>query len=480
MSRLILAATAAAALMSIVGLANAAQLNANFNIGPKGPSISNIGPRGPNFDRPRFNKEPDIIVRRPKDRGPVKEFDEPVRKVKKEKPSDTGGGNAAAGGMPPAGENRFVPDEVVIQMSGDPDPVARRFNLVRMERLDLGLTGQTLYRWRIPDRRSVRQVIQTLANNGVFSQPNYIFQGSQQQGSQQNVVANVPAAAAAEGDPAQYALAKLQLPLAHQIAKGDKILVAVIDSGIDTSHPELAGVVAETYDAVSADQPHSHGTGIAGAIASHSRLQGVAPAARILGVRAFNPNGGGAAGTTFNILKGLDWAAGKGARIFNMSFAGPSDPALGRAMAAAKLRGIVLIAASGNAGAKSPPLFPAADPNVIAVSATDAQDQLFEASNRGSYIAIAAPGVDILLPAPGGAYQVSSGTSFAAAHVSGIAALILERRPDLKPDEVRNILLAGAKDIGAKGRDPQFGAGLADAYRSLMLLNAAASTASAR
>lgn len=117
---------------------------------------------------------------------------------------------------------------------------------------------------------------------------------------------------------------------------------------------------------------------------------------------------------------------------------------------------------------------------MIAVSATDADDRLFEASNRGSHIAIAAPGVDILLPAPEGSYQVVSGTSFAAAHVSGIAALILERRPDLKPDAVRSILLGGAKDIGPAGRDPQFGAGLADAYQSLMMLNAAASAAASR
>ena len=87
----------------------------------------------------------------------------------------------------------------------------------------------------------------------------------------------------------------------------------------------------------------------------------------------------------------------------------------------------MLIAAAGNAGAKSPPLYPAANPNVIAVSATDQQDKLFSASNRGNYIALAAPGVDIFLPAPDGKYQMTSGTSFSAAYVSGVAALLLER-----------------------------------------------------
>lgn len=151
-----------------------------------------------------------------------------------------------------------------------------------------------------------------------------------------------------------------------------------------------------------------------------------------------------------------------------MSFAGPKDPALGRAMAGAHNKGVVLIAAAGNAGPKSPPLYPAADTNVIAVTATDAEDKLFQASNRGNHVAVSAPGVDILAPSPGAAYQVTSGTSFAAAHISGIAALILERDPGLSPDGLRRVLLSSAKDLGPKGRDKDFGVGLADAYRAVL------------
>ena len=104
---------------------------------------------------------------------------------------------------------------------------------------------------------------------------------------------------------------------------------------------------------------------------------------------------------------------------------------------------------------------------MIAVSATDAQDRLFAASNRGSYIAVAAPGVDIFLPAPDDKYQMTSGTSFSAAYVSGVAALVLERNPALKPDEVRAILMKTARDLGAPGRDDLFGAGEADAYAAV-------------
>ena len=147
-----------------------------------------------------------------------------------------------------------------------------------------------------------------------------------------------------------------------------------------------------------------------------------------------------------------------------MSFAGPKDTLIERGIAALAAKGIVMIAAAGNAGAKSPPLYPAANPSVIAVSATDAQDRLFAASNRGSYIAIAAPGVDIFLPAPDQKYQMISGTSFSAAYVSGLAALMLERDPALKADELRAILTRTARDLGSPGRDDLFGAGEADAF----------------
>jgi subtilisin family serine protease len=178
----------------------------------------------------------------------------------------------------------------------------------------------------------------------------------------------------------------------------------------------------------------------------------------------FDGTGASAEGTTFNILKGLDWAAANGARVINMSFAGPPDPAMHRSLEAAHKKGIVLVAAAGNAGPKSPPLYPAADPNVIAVTATDAHDKLFEQANRGRHIAIAAPGAQILVAIPDGGYEVASGTSYSAAEVSGIVALMLERNGDLTPDKVRDILLATAKDLGPKGRDIMFGAGLADAY----------------
>jgi subtilisin family serine protease len=187
-------------------------------------------------------------------------------------------------------------------------------------------------------------------------------------------------------------------------------------------------------------------------------------------VHAFDDTPGVAHGNSFAIYKGLQWAADNGARVVNMSFAGPADPTLQHMLAAAYDKGMVLIAAAGNGGPKSGPLYPAADPNVIAVTATDSDDHLFPMANRGRYIAVSAPGVEIFALAPGDEYLFTTGTSIAAAHVSGIAALLLERRPSLKPSDIRAILTVTAKPLEPPRPDSDFGAGLVSAYRAVMWL----------
>jgi subtilisin family serine protease len=104
---------------------------------------------------------------------------------------------------------------------------------------------------------------------------------------------------------------------------------------------------------------------------------------------------------------------------------------------------------------------------MIAVTATDSNDAVFTWANRGDHIAVAAPGVDILAPAPDGTYQFTTGTSVATAEVSGVVALLLERNPALTPADVRRILMSTAKDLGPKGKDRDFGAGLVDALKAV-------------
>jgi subtilisin family serine protease len=364
---------------------------------------------------------------------------------------------------------RAVANELVAEIDGalsdaQADELARRHGLVRLQSQNFTLIGSTIGLFRIAGRRAAETVSRELAADANVRsvQPNFRYVLQDQK------------AALTEGDPGQYAVAELRLPEAHKLADGANVTIAVIDSGIDTKHPELADSIADSFDALgSKEGPHVHGTGVAGAIVAHARLTGSAPAARILAIRAFGKTSSGAESTSFVILKGLDYAAAHGAQIVNMSFAGPKDALVERGIAALAGKGIVMVAAAGNAGAKSPPLYPAANANVIAISATDAQDRLFTASNRGGYIAVAAPGVDLFLPAPDEKYQITSGTSFSAAYVSGLAGLMLERDPALKPEQLRAILMKTARDLGSPGRDDLFGAGEADAFAAVSALGAA-------
>jgi subtilisin family serine protease len=375
--------------------------------------------------------------------------------------------------IPPPTETRFVKDEVVLQIAGNVtveqlQAAVGRLGLTLLASENLAITGSTVVRFRITDGRSPAEIIPALAAIQLVAvaQPNYVYTLQQQPSNP------VPASRgdATQGDPAQYMLEKLKISDAHRMVRGTNVPIAVIDSEIDVTHPDLEGAVTKRFDVVGApENSHAHGTGMAGAIAAHRRLLGTAPAARLLAVHAFSTTAATAESTTFNILKGISWSVQEGARITNMSFAGPRDPSLARALKAAYDKGIVLIAAAGNAGPKSPPLFPGADPYVIAVTATDVNDKVFTGANRGKYISVAAPGVDILVPAPEGEYQITTGTSVAAAEVSGIVALLLERNPKLTPADIRRILTASAKRLAPGERDDNFGSGLIDPLQALQL-----------
>ena len=362
--------------------------------------------------------------------------------------------------LPPAGapilDNECVLDIPANVSIATLDAIAARHQMTRLETVDIRLTGRRLHRWRLDGGGSVADMIRAVSR----SEPSVA-------GMQAQFLFTLAQTPAAQINGEQYAPEKLNLSEAHRLATGNRVLIAVIDSEVDASHPDLAGAVTAKFDATDKERPHAHGTGMAGAIAGRRTVLGTAPQVGLLTVNAFTTSAREAEGTTFSILKGLDWAATQGARIVNMSFAGPADPRLQDALAKANKKGIVLIAAAGNAGPNSPPLFPAADPNVIAVTATDIDDGLFRGANRGRHIAVAAPGVEVLVPAPNGAYQFTTGTSVAAAEVSGIAALLIERNPALKPADIRRILTSTAKDLGPKGNDSSFGSGLVNALRAV-------------
>lgn len=367
-----------------------------------------------------------------------------------------------------------VPGEVLFALKSVA-PAKSLTEILRRERLGLVSTDTftlvpvTLHRARFKDRRSVAEVVATLARDPriASAQANHVY----------GLVGDAMPALSG----AQYAVGKLRLKEAHASVTGKDVTVAVIDSEPDGGHPALRDALTERHDALDGGKPataHPHGTAIAGIVGARAQLASAAPEARLLAIRAFSgETRAGAQGTTLHVLRGLDWSEKKGARVVNMSFAGPWDAALSEFLAAGTMRGVVYVAAGGNAGPASPPLFPAADPNVIAVTATDAEDRLFPAANRGSHLCVAAPGVDILVAAPNGGYGLLSGTSMAAAQVSGVVALMLQAKPGLKPAEVRAALTRSARDLGPPGPDREFGAGFADAEGAVRALTAPASEA---
>jgi len=283
------------------------------------------------------------------------------------------------------------------------------------------------------------------------------------------------------GGPAgidQYGPRAVRLADAHRLALGRNVVIAVIDSAVDEAHPDLQGAVVQSFDVVGGKDAGAdfHGTAVAGIIRSHGVVAGVAPKAWIMSVRAFKTSKAAQPETTTAyLLAAVDLAVTKGARILNMSFVGGRDRHLHEVLQAANRRGIILVAAAGNGGPRAEPAFPAAYPEVIAVTAVDEDDNRYEHANRGRYIAIAAPGVDILAPVQGGKHELVSGTSFATAYVSGIAALLLERNPGMDTASVAKLIAAGADDLGPAGRDDDFGAGRVNALKALRSMREVAS-----
>jgi hypothetical protein len=387
--------------------------------------------------------------------------------------------------VPASAERRIVPDELILRTReglGDAPFTAllRRHGLERIASERFALLGQTLHRVRLRDGRTPRQALQGLTREPglLAAQPNYVHSLPPPQISRAaDMTLAASANRAGQGALPQYALGKLGVPAVHGLSQGARVAIAVVDSAIDMTHPELKDAVAKSYDALAgrldpAMAGDSHGTGMASAILARDQLRAVAPEARLLSARAFIGQGE-AKGNSWHVLRAVDWSVAEGARVLNLSFAGPRDALVSEALAAASARGVIAVAAAGNAGPRSEPLFPGSDPHALAVTALDERDQLFAMANRGRHIALAAPGVDVLVAQPQGGYGLTTGTSVATAHVSGVVALLLARDPTLTLARLRALLTATARDLGPSGPDPQFGAGHVDPAAALLRLPAA-------
>lgn len=282
-----------------------------------------------------------------------------------------------------------------------------------------------------------------------------------------------PANAAAPGpDPYadyQYGLAITGVRAAREISTGEGVTIALLDSAPDASHLDLAGGQMRTHPGDAAEPPPVgvHGTLMAGLISATENngfgIAGIAPGAKLVSIPSCRPaEGAGGRCTIYSLLRGLDLAWNAEAQIVNLSLSGPPNILLERGVTRLEELGAVVVAAAGNAGTTER-RYPAAYPSVVSVGAVDREGRLFPASNRGPWVELMAPGVDVLSTVPGSAFAFGNGTSLAAAHVSGALAVLTSVTQD--PRAARGALFRAAGTSGEREGLPQVCDVLADLGR---------------
>ncbi|CAM3789865.1 S8 family peptidase [Mesobacillus thioparans] len=303
--------------------------------------------------------------------------------------------------------------------------------------------------------------------NVEYAEPNFILMQNEVTAPndllyQENYQWNLPAIGTEEG---------------WNITKGkEQIEIAIVDTGVDLDHPELKNRIVPGYNVIDEkrepDDDNGHGTHVAGIIASETNnregVAGMTWFSKIMPVKAMGAKG---YGTTFDIAKGIVWAVDHGADVINMSL-GNYQPSkvLEEAVRYAYDKNVVMVSAAGNDGSNQP-TYPSAYPEVLSVAAVDYNGNRANFSNYGDYIDIAAPGVNIPSTFFNSQYAALSGTSMAAPHVAGLAALIKSANPDLKSSQVINIIKSSAIDLGDQGKDIEYGNGLIDVNSALQEAN---------
>ncbi|MFD3700877.1 type VII secretion-associated serine protease mycosin [Streptomyces sp. NPDC058646] len=301
-----------------------------------------------------------------------------------------------------------------------------------------------------------------------------------------------PAAADAIRDR-QWGLLALRAEEAWGTTRGDGVTVAVLDTGVDATHPDLAGQVLDGTDLVGMGAGRGdrawarHGTAMASIIAGHGHgpdrgqgVLGLAPQAKILPVRVILEEGDpGRAQARENkggaLAEGIRWAADHGADVINLSLGDDSDSAHheageDEAVQYALAKGVVVVASAGNGGETGDRVsYPAAYPGVIAVTAVDRRGRKAPFSTRNWYATVSAPGVDVVIADPDRSYYEGWGTSAAAAFVSGAVALVKAAHPDLSPAQIKKLLEDTASDRPSGGRDDARGHGTVDPAAALQV-----------
>jgi subtilisin family serine protease len=309
--------------------------------------------------------------------------------------------------------------------------------------------GEQCVVFEVPPGRSVRDIIGRLASDRRVSsvQPVETFStlGAQESLEKKDPYAHL-----------QHSVQTLRLDQAHRLATGKGVRVAVVDTGVDFDHPDLRDRVTVANNFVDRGErtftTDIHGTAVAGVIAASVNdvgIVGVAPGAELYALKACwqqPPAGREAVCNSYTLAKAMDFAITKGSQVINFSLGGPPDALLGRLIGVALSKGIVVVAANGGPSRD----FPASVQGVIGIIGSDdlkggAAAPAAAASSQGP--ALAAPAVDVLTTVPKGSYDFFSGSSLAAAEVSGIAALLLQKDPKLTPARVAEVIRKTARPL---------------------------------
>lgn len=374
----------------------------------------------------------------------------------------------AGSGLVQAGDSKkFVPGELLIQVKPgvageDVDNLLHAHGAVTAGEIE----NIKVRRIKVPEH-ALEQVKKALSNN-----PNIHF-------VEENFIAEVGYVPNDERYPSQWHLPVIAAPGGWDLATGSSsVPVAIIDTGVDPTHPDLAGNLIAGYNFLGnntdTQDVQGHGTAVAGSAAAMTNnvigVAGVAWNSTIMPLVVANSSG---SATYYDIARAINYAADQGVRIMNISISGSSSSStLQTAVNYAWGKGAVIIAAAGNYSTETP-YYPAACTNVVAVSATTSSDTLASFSNYGEWIDVSAPGVSILTTSRGGVYGSWSGTSFSSPITAGVAALILSANPSLTNAQVVDILTRSTDDLGTTGFDKYFGYGRVNALQSIQAALAA-------
>ena len=385
-----------------------------------------------------------------------------------------------SGALPQA--SRFKPGEVLVKFATGVRSSQAAANLAAK---GLTITGKIpsldIKRLAVPPGQELMWIEELRDEPGlVFAEPNYLAHAAE----------TIP------DDPhytEQWGLPRIRAPEAWDLTTGDDLIIAVIDTGVDLDHPDLVGKLWTNADEIPdngldddgngyVDDSHGwdfvnddaepqddywHGTHVAGIAAADTDngqgVAGVSWGARIMPLKVLDASG---EGSYTDVISATVYAANNGARILNLSLGGEYYSAvLAEAVGYARQRGCLLAAAAGNdSGAV---FYPAANDGVLAVVATTRWDRRWYRSNYGPEVDAAAPGADIYSTTLDDAYLSASGTSAAAPHVSGLAALVWSVQPDLTNDEVARVITETVRDLGTPGWDQFYGWGRIDAYQAV-------------